>query len=177
MRDIVGPNGHPLKDPPRLQPGDIVRPHQLGQATANPGHTLVAMFLGACREELEPDVPAYLRSVGFARIHVFEVTLYWREGEEEYSSSLLTTAETPMESVRGAVRWARFASRNATGSPAELRGLTVALMRLGPVGPEGKPHNGRGRTFASWSAESGLTLESLLDAEKLPQDTEAPKGD
>jgi len=166
-----------MRDPLQLRPGDVVRPTTLGQVTAKPGHTLVVLFLGACREDQEPSVPEYLRSVGFTRSHCFEVTLYWREraldGDAyyDYSSSLLTTAETPLEAVQGAVRYAQLALRRAEESAnvapdrrADLRGLTVGLMRLGPVGPDGKPHNGRGRTFASWSAESGEPLEKLLEA-------------
>jgi hypothetical protein len=166
-----------MRDPLALQPGDVVRPHTLGQVSAKPNHTLVVLFLGACREDQEPNVPEYLRSVGFTRSHCFEVTLYWSEwdvGEcapinvEEYSSALLTTAETPREAVEGAVRYAlaaraRVEANRVDGRGILLRGLTVGLMRLGPIGPDGKPHNGRGRVFASWSAESGEPLEKILE--------------
>ena len=168
-----------MRDPLKIQPGDVLRPHSLGQVTAKPDHTLVVLFLGACRKDQEPNVPEYLRSVGFQRSHVFKVTLYWREhlsnesgdaSQADYSSSLLAMHETPREAVEGAVRYARLMDEKARkdntvgrDDGVQLRGLTVALMRLGPIGGDGKPHNGRGRTFASWSAESGEPLEKILE--------------
>jgi hypothetical protein len=172
-----------MPDNDSLRPGDVLRIPQLGHAVANPGHDLVVLFLGACRLDQEPVVPEYLRSIGFSRTHVFEVTLYWKEWEagecapinvQEYSSSLMTTAGAPHEAVEGAVRYAQtllektMAKSSLGGRDVSLRGLSVALTRLGPIGPDGAPTSSRGRTFASWSADSGLPLEALLERAAEP---------
>jgi hypothetical protein len=134
------------------RPGDIVRVRELGPIKPQSGHDLVAIFLGAAPLGVEPDVPSFLRSLGWARTHVFELTLHL---PDEWTRQLYT-AETPQLAAEAAVRAAMRA-------PSVL-GLELRLMRLGPINPDGTPHNGRGPVFFRWSIDSGVPLEKVLAA-------------
>jgi hypothetical protein len=136
--------------------GDVVRVPQLGHIAPKEGHDLVALFLGACRLADEPDVPTYLKQLGFQRTHCFEVTLSW-----PYSVSRhVFTADSPLEAVEAAVR---FALMLETDREEELQGLSLCLTRLGPIGADGKPYNGRGQSFARWSIASSTPVTILLE--------------
>jgi len=141
-------------------PGDVVRLPELslpaGTCRPKEGHDLVLLFLGACRLEDQPDAAAFLRGLGFQRSHVFEVTLYW----SLCTTSLAFMADSPREAAVSAVRLTRF-MEGRQDDGRELEGLSLCLSRLGPIGPEGKPYNGRGQTFLRWSASSGTTLDEL----------------
>lgn len=143
--------------------GDVVRVQQLGGIRPRDGHDLVALFLGACRREDTPDAAAYLRQIGFARVHVFEVSLYW----DRHAQRLCFTADGPREAVTAAVRFARRMEAEASSS-GRLLGLSLCLSRLGPIGEDGAPHNGRGQPFARWHADSGVPMESLCSEPAPP---------
>jgi hypothetical protein len=136
--------------------GDVVRVPRLGDIAPKEGHDLVVLFLGACRLEDEPDVPVYLRQLGFQRTHCFEVTLSWPYSTDRH----VFTAESPQEAVEGAVRLALMME---TDREEALQGLSLCLMRLGPVAPDGKPHNGRGQSFARWSIVTNEPVTILLE--------------
>lgn len=145
------------------RPGDVVRLPELGHIRPKPGHDLVCVFLGACRLEDEPDAAAYLQGIGFTRSHAFEVTLHWMNGPQlTHSSRHVFLADTPREALESAVRFA--GAMRETETVCDLAGMSLCLMRLGRIGPDGRPNNGRGQAFARWSADSGRSLESLLQS-------------
>ena len=140
--------------------GDVIRVPAIGGLTANKGHDLVLVFLGACPAAEEPNVAEYLRQLGFARTHVFEVTLLW-ENVDRWRSTHQFVADSPVEAGRAAVRLAlhmREANRED-----ELTGLALHLVSLAPIGLDGLPSEKRGQVFMRWRAGSGVALERLLD--------------
>lgn len=160
----------PTPDRPSVVPGDVLRIRELGPIRADEHCELVVLFLGACREEVDPDVPAFLRSVGFARTHLFEAELAWRPRlsiEDPTSTFHVFSAASPPEAVRAAVRLARREERRIRegGDPDGLRlvGLFLRLVRAREVGPGGELGDWRGDPFAAWSARSGRPLEDLLE--------------
>jgi hypothetical protein len=128
-----------------------------GDIRPKEGHQLVVLFLGACEVGLEPDVPAFLERIGFRRSHVFETTFAIRQHEGIEYETCVFTADSPAEAALSALRMARGPEMR----DCQLQGLAVRLRRLGPVDSDGNPHDGRGKVFASWTAESGRTLEEF----------------
>lgn len=159
--------------------GDVLRVAECGPFRAQEGSDLVVLFLGACPLGERPDVPAYLDKLGFRRAHAFEVTLEFAGdpagdvSDRDWTESHVFQAGSPREALEGAVRFANFRRRGL--EECELRSMSLCLMRMGPIGPEGKPHNGRGRTFASWSSETCRPLEDLLDVAS-PGGEDPPPG-
>ena len=137
--------------------GDVLRLPSVGPVTPAEGHDLVVVFLGACAKDRQPDVPAYLRQLGFARTHVFELVLYWRDGRE---STHVLSADSPREAGEAAVRLA-LRERGEGGTRPE--GLSMALLKVGPVAADGAETTELGNTFLAWHARSGVPLERLLD--------------
>lgn len=140
-----------------VRPGEVLRLDRLGPIVPDEGHDVVALFLGACRKEDEPDAAAYLRQIGFARTHCFELALHHDKALNRWTF----TADSPRDALESAVRFARWFE---TDGPAygPLRGLTLCLVRLGPIGSDGAPHDGYGSVFVRWSVDSGVPLEDLL---------------
>lgn len=144
--------------------GDVIRVKACGPFKANEGSDLVVLFLGAADEGGPADVPAYLGKLGFQRTHAFELVLSFRtiaqSPPEDWTTKVIFTAGSPAEAVAAAVRFARWCESQEADS--EVDTLALSLTRLGPIGPAGRPHNGRGRTFAMWAAGTGRRLEDLL---------------
>lgn len=142
--------------------GDVLRVPRIAGIEPKKGHDLVVLFLGACELGVDPDVPSYLRRIGFQRIHAFEATVHWCDVEtgESQASRHVFLADSPREALAAGVRLAR---RMTDPLPEALLGLSICLMRLGPVNEDGTPHNGRGQAFVRWSVDSGVALESLLE--------------
>jgi hypothetical protein len=128
-----------------------------GDIRPKEGHQLVVLFLGACEVGLEPDVPAFLERIGFRRSHVFEATFATGLDDFIEYETCVFTADSPAEAALSAVRMARGPSMR----DSRLQGLAVRLRRLGPIDSDGKLHDGRGKVFASWTTESGRTLEEF----------------
>lgn len=134
--------------------GDIYRMDQLGGIKAKEGHDLAVLFLGACALGQEPNVPRYLEQLGFRRSHVFEVTLVYKLEDIEH----VFIADSPREAAAAACRFARGVAANPV---EDLLALVLRLHRLGPVGEDGKPYNGRGRIFCAWQATPETPFEEF----------------
>jgi hypothetical protein len=160
-----------------VRPGDVIRLPEIQGVRAKEGSDLVLVFLGACELADKPNVPIFLRQLGFARTHAFEVTLYWLDaalGEETPCTATrhVYLAESPPEALAAACRFAR--AMNEAETELSLAGLSLCLTRLGEIAPNGHPHNGRGQVFARWSLDAGGGLDSLDELERRATAEAAP---
>jgi len=149
------------------RPGDVVRLPRLGDAHPAPGSDLVAVFLGACRLDEEPDVPAFLRRLGWTRSHVFEVSYGIRHGPADVSRwTEVFSAATPRDAAESAVRLCQAHAAEEPGSVLEH--AEVRLLRVGPVTAAGGSGNVPGKVFVRWSRDTGAPFDSVLRSEPAP---------
>lgn len=140
-----------------IRPGEVLRLDRLGPIVPDEGHDVVALFLGACRLGDEPDAVAYLRQLGFARTHVFELCTFHRDEDREWTEVEQFSAATPRAALEAAVRRVSTAGE-------EVVALDVRLLSIGEVDADGRPTTRRGQAFVRWSIFSGVPLSDLLKA-------------
>ena len=143
-----------------IQPGAVLRVSRLGDIVPAEGHNLVLAFLGACRLEHTPDVPALLRRLGWQRSFVFEATLAWDYGDDRDCSTHHLSATDPREAVLALVR---LASREVAIAVGTLIGAELKAINIGPVNDAGVSQTRRGNVFLSWHASAGESLAMFVD--------------
>jgi len=153
---------------PSLEPGAVLRPSRLGPIEAGEDSTLVVLFLGSCKKNQEPSVPAYLRQVGFVRTHYFEALVRTiDQTDNEISIERVNySADTPRDAVDQAVRLTAWFKNQGLS----VTGLQVRLAGIGPINGDGSPGIKYGRVFAAWSDRSGRAIEELLDDDAASTD-------
>lgn len=140
-----------------IQPGAVVRISSLGWIKPDEGHDLVVAFLGACRLERKPDVPAMLRRLGWHRTFSFEALLVW---DDDQTLCDVFSAETPAEAARALARWAR-SEEQRSGLP--ITSAQLYAINVGPIGADGVPSTRRGNVFLSWHASAGESIATFVD--------------
>lgn len=147
---------------------DSIQSHKGHLFADDPETKLIAVFLGTIQKDLDPDVPGRLEKLGWSRSVVYEGTAQYGDGDNRWAHRLNFQADSPKGAALAAVRFARRMlqeERDAVEERKEsvnLLALTVRTMRLGSIDDEGRPHNGRGPAFITWGAESGDTLDDLV---------------
>lgn len=147
---------------------DSIKAHTGHLFCDDPKAKLIAVFLGTVHEGMDPDVPGRLKKLGWDRSVVYEGTVQYGDGENRWAHRLNYQADSPKEAGLAAVRFARRMlqeERDAVEDRKEsvnVLALTVRTMRLGVIDDEGRPHNGRGPAFITWGADSGDTLDDLV---------------
>lgn len=138
---------------------DAIKSHK-GQLYADdPDTRLITVFLGTVAEGDDPDVPHRLEKLGWSRSVVFEVRVQLEFLDKRWVHSLNFMERSPKEAALAGIRFAQHIQPEDT----KLLSINVRTMRLGPIGANGAPHNGRGPAFMSWGAESGTSIEELIE--------------
>lgn len=157
-----------MSNPADFRPGAVLRLPRLGPIVPEEGHDIVAVFLGACLLEEEPDASAALRRMGWQRSFVFEARLTWAD---ECEACGTFTANSPEEATRALVRWATYEEGRACLSADSAQLLAI---NVGPIGASGAPQTRRGRVFLSWNASTGESLASFVDRYLAPNAASSP---
>lgn len=149
---------------------------QVGEITAAPGTKLVSVFLGAFKEDEEPDPEGQLHKLGYRQMAMYETCVRIcipAHGEmplQNLDWRLVYSELGAVDAVEAAVRFAHKMiseelDRGSPGTPAPyLELITVGTMQIGPIAEDGTPHNGRGPSFFGWKHGRGTELNDHLEA-------------
>lgn len=142
---------------------------QLGKLTAKKGTQLVSVFLGAVKDGDDPMPNERMESMGWRQMAVFECSIRVVMGDDQRDWRLAFSCLGVIDAVEAAIRFgnkmvADEFNRAEPNTPAPyLASLTVGTIKLGPIGEDGTPFNGRGPAFFGWKHDRGVTIEAHLD--------------
>ncbi len=143
---------------------------QLGKVTAEPGTQLVSVFLGAFTEGDDPAPDARMESLGWRQMAMFECSIRVVMGNDQRDWRLAFSCLGAIDAVEAAIRFANKMvgdefNRAEPNTPAPyLASITVGTIKLGPIGADGAPFNGRGPSFFGWKHDHDISLEDHLEA-------------
>lgn len=143
---------------------------QLGKLTAQPGTHLVSVFLGAVKDGDDPMPVDRMESLGWRQMAMFECAVRVETDDTVREWRLAFSCLGAVDAVEASVRFANKMvadefNRAEPNTPApHLSSLTVGTIKVGPVGADGTPFNGRGPAFFGWKHDRGVSLHDHLEA-------------
>lgn len=163
-----------MKKKPTPKKGDVILNREMttqsGRLTAQKGHQLVSVFLGSVPDGQDPDPLRRMHSLGFRQMTMFELSLKIQDHAEKREWRLVYCCLGAVDAVEAAQRFANKMMTDAFNnappeSPAPvLLSMAVGTIQVGPIGPDGTPHNGRGPAFFSWAHGHGVSLDDHIQA-------------
>lgn len=146
---------------------------QLGKVTAKDGTQLVSVFLGAVKNGEDPEPAKRMESLGWRQMSMFEcavriITPTDGLEPEEREWRLAYSCLGAVDAVEAAIRFANkmvgdeFAEQDETADAPFISTITVGTIKLGPIGEDGTPFNGRGPAFFGWKYDRDVSLEAHL---------------
>lgn len=148
---------------------------QSGEVTAEPGQRLVSVFLGTAKDGDDPHPEDLMHNLGWRQMAMFETSVrvsidHSDQPREDHEWLLTYSCLGAVDAVEDAVRFANKMikiefEKGTIGTPAPyLNSIYVGTVKVGPIGKDGTPFNGRGPAFFGWTHNRGTPLEDHLQA-------------
>ncbi len=138
---------------------------QHGMLTAKKGMHLVSVFLGQVRDGDDPAPEKRMESMGWRQMAMYECSIHISTRDWRLAFACLGHVNAVEASVRFAKKMLtdEFNSAEPNTPAPYLASLTVGTIKLGPIGEDGTPFNGRGPAFFGWKHDRGISLEAHLE--------------